>query len=158
MNYDIQGFLTEIIKTLDNVYIIFDNIKERNILDKIQTIIENLQIINTKNTFTILKFIAINSSTLFSTYNLRYFSTIFPDKNSYKQNLPVNEYAKSLFSNNEENKNKFIVRYKNNAKDNINTFNDDSIDYLIFLIKLLHNSSFKESNNFLDYNYKYYLI
>ena len=157
-NYDIQAILTEIIKNLNDIYIIFDNIKENSILYEIKKIIVNLENIEIKNNFTILKFIEINSETLFSISKLNYFSTIFPNDNSYKQVLPVYEYVNTLFYEKEKDKNNFIEKYKNNTKSNILKINNNSIEYLIFIFQLLHNSSYAKNNNFLDYNYINYLI
>ena len=154
-NYNIQGILTYIIKNLDNVYIIFDNIKVDDALQKILSIIINLQHTEGKKKFTIFKFIQINSETLNSIPYLNYFSTIFPNENSYKQDIPVYEFAKTLSYDKEEDKIKCIEAYKDKTKLDISRINDNSIDYLIFIFKLLHHSSYMENNDFLDYNYKY---
>ena len=53
-NYDIQAILTEMIKNLNDIYIIFDNIKENSILKEIKKIIVNLDNIETKNNFTLM--------------------------------------------------------------------------------------------------------
>ena len=157
-NYDIQGILTEIINNLNNIYIIFDNIKKNSIFYKIQKIIANLEKINTENKFTILKFIEINSETMFSICYLNNFSTIFPNDNSFNEVLPPIEYAKTLYYDNEKDKNNFIENYKNQTKADILKFNDNSYEYLIFIFKLHHINSYIENNNFLDYNYESYLI
>jgi hypothetical protein len=157
-NYDIQGILTEIINNLNNIYIIFDNIKKNSIFYKIQKIIANLEKINTENKFKILKFIEINSETMFSICYLNNFSTIFPNDNSFNEVLPPIEYAKTLYYDNEKDKNNFIENYKNQTKADILKFNDNSYEYLIFIFKLHHSNSYIENNNFLDYNYEIYLI
>ena len=159
--YDIQAILTEIIKNLNDIYIIFDNIKENSILIEIKKIITNLEYLETENNnkFTILKFIEINSDTFFWIFHLNYFSTIFPNENSYKQLLPVDEYVKTLSCENEKDKIDVIEKYKINTKSYIfGINNNNSIEYLIFLFKLLHINTYTKNNNFLDYNYNIYLI
>ena len=90
---------------------------------------------------------------------LNYFSTIFPNENSYKQVLPVYEYVNLLSYNNEKDKSNYVEKYKNNVKSNILKINNNnSIEYMIFVFKLLHINSYTKNNNFMDYNYIDYLM
>ena len=95
---------------------------------------------------------------MFSICYLNNFSTIFPNDNSFNEVLPPIEYAKTLYYDNEKDKNNFIENYKNQTKADILKFNDNSYEYLIFIFKLHHINSYIENNNFLDYNYESYLI
>ena len=155
-NYDILGILTEIIKELDEIYIIFDNIKNYKILYKIIDITSKFGKI--KNNFFIFKFIQINSNILNSISFLSNFSTLLPNENSFKQELPLSAYVHSLKYENEENKKIFIENYKNDSKNIIINTYDENIFYLIFLIKLLFSNKLIKYDNILDYNYKNYLI
>ena len=156
INYNIKYFvdiLKEILKIFENVCIIFDNIKDYYIFEKVKKIINEIKI--DSNNFTSLNFIQINSSTLQIIEYLSSFSMIFPLERIYKAELPLNEYVKCLLLDNEK---RYIENYKKNTEKVILNIKDDSIDYLVFLIKLLYKGSFKENNNFLDYNSYDYLI
>ena len=156
INYDIKyivDILKDILKKFENVCIIFDNIKEYYIFEKVKKIINELKI--NSNKFTSLNFIQINSSTFQLIENLSSFSMVFPLEMTYKAKLPLNEYVNCLLL---DNGNRDIEKYKKNLEKKIYNIKDDSIDYLVFIIKLLYKRSFKENNNFLDYNSYNYLI
>ena len=100
IDFDIElivDVLKKVIKKFNNIEIIFDNIKNEAILDKIMNLENELRKVDTKNKFFFIIFIAINSSTLGSIKGLDTFSTIFPTKDSYNQELPLMEYLHSLF-------------------------------------------------------------
>ena len=161
IDFDIElivDVLKKVIKKFNNIEIIFDNIKNEAILDKIMNLENELRKVDTKNKFFFIIFIAINSSTLGSIKGLDTFSTIFPTKDSYNQELPLMEYLHSLFSNNDEDKKNAIEKYKNDVKDTLECKKDDSIDFLIFITKLLHNNSFPERNEFLYYKTCVYFV
>ena len=162
INHDIKymiDILIEVLKKFENIFIIFDNIKEDYIFTRVKQIINVLKIQNDIKYFTSLMFIQINSSTIYLIENnINSFSMILPIESSYKAELPLNEYVNSLLTGNENDKNGYIEKYKKKIEKIILDIKDDSIDYLVFLIKLLYKGSFKENNNFLDYNAYDYLI
>jgi hypothetical protein len=75
---------------------------------------------------------------------------ISPNPDSYKEELPLEEYFKSLFQL--ENKDKYIKKYKQEIKEKLNKFCAYSAEYLIFLIKVLHKKSFEKNTILIDYN------
>ena len=162
INHDIKymtDILIEVLKKFENIFIIFDNIKEDYIFTRVKQIINDLKIQKDIKNFTSLMFIQINSSTIYLIENnINSFSMILPIESSYKAELPLNEYVNSLLMGNENDKNGYIEKYKKKIEKIILDIKDDSIDYLVFLIKLLYKGSFKENNNFLDYNSYDYLI
>ena len=162
INHDIKymtDILIEVLKKFENIFIIFDNIKEDYIFTRVKKIINDLKIQKDIKNFTSLMFIQINSSTIYLIENnINSFSMIEPIESSYKAELPLNEYVNSLLMGNENDKNGYIEKYKKKIEKTILDIKDDSIDYLVFLIKLLYKDSFKENNNFLDYNAYDYLI
>ena len=162
INHDIKymtDILIEVLKKFENIFIIFDNIKEDNIFTRVKKIINDLKSQEDIKNFTSLMFIQINSSTMYLIeYNINSFSMILPIESSYKAKLPLKEYVNRLLMGNENDKNGYIEKYKKKIEKIILDIKDDSIDYLVFLIKLLYKDSFKENNNFLDYNAYDYLI
>ena len=161
INHDIKymtDILIEVLKKFENIFIIFDNIKNNYIFTRVNQIIDDLKIQKDVKKFTSLMFIQINSSTIRSIENIDYFSMILPIESSYKAELPLKEYVNHLLIGNENDKNIYIEKYKKNIEKIILDIKEDSIDYLVFLIKLLYKGSFKENNNFLDYNAYDYLI
>ena len=161
INYGIKyivDILTEVIKLFEDTFIIFDNIKDDYILTKVKKIINDIKVQDGVKNFKSLIFIQINSLTIHLIENIESFSMILPSDSSYKAELPLNQYVSSLLINNENDKNRYIEKYKKNIEKKILDIKDDSIDYLVFLIQLLYKSSFKENNNFLDYNAIDYLI
>ena len=142
-------------KDFENIYIVFDNIRNKIILEKIQNIVNA---INYSNNITIFLFIAINPSILNLINNIKSNTSkiisLFPQDNSSKQELPPKEYFDSLVLKNKDN---FLEIYKKNIKNIISSLNDNSIEFLIFLTKLLHNKLFIEKNSLTSYNENNYL-
>ena len=64
-------------------------------------------------------------------------SFLFPDDNSYKQELTPTEYFNSLFQENYDKE-----KYKNKIRREISEFIENNIEYLILLIELLHLKQF----------------
>ena len=160
INYDSKymvDILTDILKRFKNVFIIFDNIKEYYTFERVKKIINELKISDVSKNFISLNFIQINSSTFELINNLSDFSMILPLERTYEDKLPLNEYVNCLLLNNENDKNSYIEEYKK-VTEKILNIKDDSIDYLVFLIKLLYKGTFKDNNNFLNYNSIDYLI
>ena len=151
----IINILNKIIKKFPDVYIIFDNIRKKNILEKIINMVNKIQF---SNDCTVSMFMEINPFTLNLISYIKLISdkiiSLFPDDSSYNSQLPPKEYFNSLVL---ENKNNNIEMYKKYIKDEISKFNNDSIEYLIFLIKLLHYKSFREYNSLIEYNENNYL-
>ena len=157
INYNIEyiiKILNETLKQFDNIYIIFDNIKSNNALKRTMYIANKLDSFK----YTFLLFISINSETLSLINNLKSTTykviSLFPGNLKYKQELPPEDYFKSLISKNKE---EYVEIYKQNIKTEVYKFNDDTIDYFIFLIKLLHNDKFLGGNNLIKYNDNDYL-
>ena len=157
INYNIEyiiKILNEALKRFNNLYIIFDNIKSNSVLEKTMSIGNKLK----SPKYTFLLFISINSETLNLINNLKSTTSkvifLFPGNLQFKQELPPKDYFNSLIS---KNKNEYEEIYKQNIKAQIYNFNDDTIDYFIFLIKLLHNAKFPGSNNLIKYNDNNYL-
>ena len=131
INYNIEyiiKILNEALKRFDNLYIIFDNIKSNSVLEKAMSIGNKLK----SPKYTFLLFISINAETLNLINQLKSTTSkvifLFPENSQFKQELPPKDY-----------------------------FNDDTIDYFIFLIKLLHNVKFLGSNSLIKYNDNNYL-
>jgi len=78
-----------------------------------------------------------------------------PDDSSSNQELPPEEYFNSIIKGwTEEDK----EQYKKKIKDIINNNNNDNtIDYFIFLIKLLYNESFSQNNSLTISDFNNYL-
>ena len=161
VGYDIKyivDILIEVIKRFEDIFILFDNIKEYFIFTKVKKVINDLKSQEELKKFHIRIFIQINSSTIPSIENIYSFSMILPIEEAYNAELPLNEYVNYLLIDNENDKTRYIEKYIKNIEKVIIDIKDDSIDYLAFLIKLLYKNSFKENNNFLDYNAYDYLI
>ena len=58
---------------------------------------------------------------------------LFPEYNSYTQELTPTEYFNSLVQDNYD-----IEKYKEEIRKEISVFFDNTIEYLVFLIKILH--------------------
>ena len=185
-NFDyISKILNKILKELKDVHIIFDNIRDEDtfykILDMIHIINQNTEYIQIKdkshkvnnieenkkrqlNNYTISLIIPIIYSTLKLINNSNIYSSnifsLFPKDSSYKQELTPNIYFDSLI---QDNFNK--EKYKNSIRKNISQFvddndnnNNDKIEYLIFLIELLHFKSFIKKESLIYYDRNNYLV
>ena len=134
INYNIEYIikvLNETLKRFNNIYIIFDNIKSNSVLEKIMYIGNKLK----SPKYTFLLFISINAESLnlinilkSTTYKV---ISLFPGSLLFKQELPPKDYFNSL---NSKNKNEYEKIYKQNIKTQIYNFNEDTIDFFIFLI------------------------
>ena len=148
----IINILNKVLEKFNNTYIIFDNIKNNVTFQNVQNLIKELKY--SKNC-TIFLFISINSLTLNLIRNVKSISSeiisLSPIECLLENELPPKEYFNSFFQQNESN---YKENYKKNIKMILNNFNDKSIGYLIFLINLLHNNSFKKNNMLIEqYNY-----
>ena len=162
INPDIKymtDILIEVLKKFEDIFIIFDNIKENKIFMKVERIIDYLKIQKDIKPFTSLMFIQINNSTIYLIENnIKDFSMILPIERSYNAELPLQGYVDRLLMGNENDKNIYNEKYKKNIEKIILDIKEDSLDYLVFLIKLLYKGSFKDYSDFLDYNFIDYLI
>ena len=150
----LKKFLNKYKKKKD-IFIIFDNIKNNDILSKILLSLRKLEFKPLTNDFSVLLFIEINPSTMSSINNLLLISnnikSLLPNEDSFNQDLPLMEYLKTRFTGNQN------LVYKENLKNELNKLKDDTIEYLIFIIQLLHKDIFIKNNSFRYYNGNNYL-
>ena len=108
---------------------------------------------------TILLFFRINSYTISSIENIKSFSnkiiSLMPNDNSSNQELPPETYFDSKIKGwTDEDK----EQYKKSIKNIINNINNgNTIDYFIFLIKLLYSESFSQNNSLTISDFNNYL-
>ena len=163
INYNsdyISKILNKILNKLNDIHIIFDKIQDEktfykimNIIDKMNQITEYFKLKensdndNAKNilankirllsNYKVSLFVPINHETLkfiiSSNINPSNISFLFPNDNSYKQELTPTEYFNSLVQDNYD-----IEKYKEEIRKEISVFFDNTIEYLVFLIKILH--------------------
>ena len=173
----LSKILNKILKQLKNVHIIFDNIQNLNIFYQIMDIIDemnqikeykekekkeddktrNLKIETNKirlfNNYTVSLFLPINHSNLniidWSNIYQCNISFLFPSNNACTQELTPTEYINSLVQDNFDTK-----AYKEKIKKELSEFidNNNKIEYLIFLIEILHLKPLME-NKILFYYY-----
>jgi len=182
----ISKILNKILKQLKGVHIIFDNIQDINIFNKVMKVLtkmnkikeyieitekdkdkgtdEKAKYIETKkirflNNYTVSLFLPINDSNLeiidSSIIYQSNISSLFPSDNACTQELTPTEYINSLVQDNYDSK-----EYKQNIKEKISKFidNNNKIEYLIFLIEILHLKQLLKNKNLLYYNNNIYLM
>ena len=171
----ISKILNKILMQLEDVHIIFDNIRDMNIFSQIMNILAKMNKIKeyieisekgkeTKkirllNDYTVSLFLPINESNLEiidSSYIYQSnISSLFPCDSACKQELTPTEYINSLVQDNYD-----IKVFKQNIKEKISKLIDDNnkIEYLIFLIEILHLKQLIKNKNLLYYNNNIYLI
>ena len=181
INYNseyISKILNKILKELNDVHIIFDNIQNESTFYKIMDImdkmnqktkyikikeksdkVKNIETNNIRllNNYTVSLFIPIKYPTLrlIKTSNIypSNISILFPNDNSYTQELTPTEYLNSVILDNYDKEN-----YKKEIRREISAFIEDKIEYLVFLIELLHLKSFMKNKNLMYYDENNYLI
>ena len=183
INYNseyISKILNKILKELKDVHIIFDNIQDQITFYKIMDIMvkmnQNTEFIEIKEKSDKVKNIGTNKIRLLNNYTLSLFfpinhttlklinssniyssniSFLFPDDNSYTQELTPTEYFNSLVQDNYDKE-----KYKNKIRKEISEFIDDNdnIEYLIFLIELLHLKRFMKNKSLIYYDENNYLV
>ena len=148
--------LNMILKYFKNVYIILDNINSQESYGFVKNLIFKMEYFEYS---TILLFFRINPYTISSIESIKSFSnkinSLMPDDNSSNQELPPEKYFYSKIKGwtNEDKE-----QYKKGIKNIINNINNDNtIDYFIFLIKLLYNESFSQNNNLTIFDFNNYL-
>ena len=145
--------LNMVLKYLKNIYIIFDNIKSPETYEIVNYLISK---INPLENSTILLFFRINTYTISSIENIKSFSnkiiSLLPNDNSSNQELPPEAYFDSKIKGwTDEDK----EQYQKDIQNIINNIN--TIDYFIFLIKLLYNESFSQNNSLTISDFNNYL-
>ena len=184
INYNseyISKILNKILQKLKDVLIIFDNIQDERIFNQIMDIISKMHQnteyykiqkksdkvkkiktnkISLLNNYTISLFVPIKQNTLKfiirSNIYRSYISFLFPKKNSYAQELTPTEYFNSLVQDNYDKE-----KYKDKIRREISQFiddNNDNIEYLVFLIELLHLKPFMKNKSLLFYDDNNYLV
>ena len=172
--------MNKILKELKDVHIIFDNIQDRNTFYKIMDIIDkmsqNTEYIEIRekcdkvksietnkkrllNNYTVSLFLTINQSTLKlidgSNIYSSHISSLYPNDNSYTQELTPTEYFNSLIQNNYDKE-----KYKNKIRKELSEFinNNNNIEYLVFLIELLHLQPYMKNKSLIYYDENNYLF
>ena len=171
----LSKILNKILMQLEDVHIIFDNIRDMNIFSQIMNILakmnknkeyieisekgKEIKKIRLLNDYTVSLFLPINESNLEiidSSYIYQSnISSLFPCDSACKQELTPTEYINSLVQDNYD-----IKVFKQNIKEKISKLIDDNnkIEYLIFLIEILHLKQLLKNKNLLYYNNNIYLM
>ena len=171
----LSKILNKILMQLEDVHIIFDNIRDMNIFSQIMNILakmnknkeyieisekgKEIKKIRLLNDYTVSLFLPINESNLEiidSSYIYKSnISSLFPCDSACKQELTPTEFINSLVQDNYD-----IKVFKQNIKEKISKLIDDNnkIEYLIFLIEILHLKQLIKNKNLLYYNNNIYLI
>ena len=179
INYNsdfISKILNKILNKLKDVHIIFDNIQDENIfykiIDMMNKMNQNTEYIKNKdkndkvietnrirllNSYSVSLFVPIKHSTLKfiigSNIYPSHISFLFPDDNSYRQELTPTEYFNSLFQDNYDKE-----KYKEKIRREISELIDDNIECLVFLIELLYLKPFMKNKSLIYYNENNYLV
>ena len=148
--------LNMVLKYFKNIYIIFDNIKSPETYEIVKNLISKINPFENSN---ILLFFRINTYTISLIENIKSFSnkliSLLPNDNSSNQELPPEAYFDSKIKGwTDEDKEQYKKEIKN-IINNINNFN--TIDYFIFLIKLLYNELFSKNNSLTISDFNNYL-
>ena len=181
INYNseyISKILNKILNELNDVHIIFDNIKDEitfykimNLIDKMNQITDYFKLeencdkakniernkIRFLSNYTVSLFAPINHATLKVIISSNIYpsniSFLFPNDDSYKQELTPTEYFNSLVQDNYD-----IEKYKETIRKDISGFIDNTIEYLVFLIELLHLKPFMKNKSLIFYDENNYLV